>query len=304
MWLAELFRAWHGIYIKYLISLSRLNGGIFFYIKHMENQLNETVNYLKNEGVDAPEIGIVLGTGLGGLVSEINIIKEIEYDKIPHFPVSTVESHNGKLIYGTIGSKKVLVMQGRFHYYEGYNMKEITFPIRVMKLIGVQKLLISNAAGAVNLAYKKSSLMLITDHINMYPDNPLRGKNNDDFGPRFPDMSEPYSHQLNDTLRVIAKEKNIQLHEGVYVPVSGPNLETRAEYRMIRMLGGDAVGMSTVPEVIVANHMNLPCCAISVLTDECDPENLAPVALSEILEAAAVAEPQLTALYTELINRI
>ncbi len=270
----------------------------------MENQLNETVNYLKNEGVDAPEIGIVLGTGLGGLVSEINIIKEIEYDKIPHFPVSTVESHNGKLIYGTIGSKKVLVMQGRFHYYEGYNMKEITFPIRVMKLIGVQKLLISNAAGAVNLAYKKSSLMLITDHINMYPDNPLRGKNNDDFGPRFPDMSEPYSHQLNDTLRVIAKEKNIQLHEGVYVPVSGPNLETRAEYRMIRMLGGDAVGMSTVPEVIVANHMNLPCCAISVLTDECDPENLAPVALSEILEAAAVAEPQLTALYTELINRI
>lgn len=270
----------------------------------MENQLHETVNYLKNEGVDTPEIGIILGTGLGGLVSEINIIKEIEYDKIPHFPVSTVESHHGKLIYGTIGSKKVLVMQGRFHYYEGYNMKEITFPIRVMKLIGVQKLLISNAAGAVNLAYKKSSLMLITDHINMYPDNPLRGKNNDDFGPRFPDMSEPYSHQLNDTLRTIAKEKNIELHEGVYVPVPGPNLETRAEYRMIRMLGGDAVGMSTVPEIIVANHMKLPCCAISVLTDECDPENLAPVALSEILEASAVAEPQLTTLYTELINRI
>lgn len=270
----------------------------------MEHQLNETVNYLKNEGVDSPEIGIVLGTGLGGLVSEINIIKEIEYDKIPHFPVSTVESHHGKLIYGTISSKKVLVMQGRFHYYEGYNMKEITFPIRVMKLIGVQKLLISNAAGAVNLAYKKSSLMLITDHINMYPDNPLRGKNNDDFGPRFPDMSEPYSHQLNDTLKAIAKEKNIQLHEGVYVPVPGPNLETRAEYRMIRMLGGDAVGMSTVPEVIVANHMKLPCCAISVLTDECDPDNLAPVELSEILEAAAVAEPHLTTLYTELINNI
>lgn len=278
--------------------------GYFFYIKLMENQLNETVNYLKNEGVDTPETGIVLGTGLGGLVSEINVIKEIEYDKIPHFPVSTVESHHGKLIYGTIGSKKVLVMQGRFHYYEGYNMKEITFPIRVMKLIGVQNLLISNAAGAVNLAYKKSSLMLITDHINMYPDNPLRGKNNDDFGPRFPDMSEPYSHQLNNKLRAIAKEKNIELHEGVYVPVPGPNLETKAEYRMISMLGGDAVGMSTVPEVIVANHMNLPCCAISVLTDECDPENLAPVALSEILEAAAVAEPQLTTLYTELINRI
>jgi purine-nucleoside phosphorylase len=270
----------------------------------MVDQLNETVNYLKKEGVDAPEIGIVLGTGLGGLVSEISVIKEFDYDKIPHFPVSTVESHHGKLIYGTIRNKKVLVMQGRFHYYEGYDMKQITFPIRVMKLIGVKNLLISNAAGAVNLAYKKSSLMLITDHINLYPDNPLRGKNNNDFGPRFPDMSEPYSNALNNLLRGIAKEKGILLNEGVYVPVSGPNLETRAEYRMIRLLGGDAVGMSTVPEVIVANHMKLPCCAISVLTDECDPENLAPVALSEILEAAAVAEPHLTALYTELIGRL
>ena len=270
----------------------------------MVDQLNETVNYLKKEGVDAPEIGIVLGTGLGGLVSEISVIKEFDYDKIPHFPVSTVESHHGKLIYGTIRNKKVLVMQGRFHYYEGYDMKQITFPIRVMKLIGVKNLLISNAAGAVNLAYKKSSLMLITDHINLYPDNPLRGKNNNDFGPRFPDMSEPYSNTMNNLLRGIAKEKGILLNEGVYVPVSGPNLETRAEYRMIRMLGGDAVGMSTVPEVIVANHMKLPCCAISVLTDECDPENLAPVALSEILEAAAVAEPHLTALYTELIDRL
>lgn len=270
----------------------------------MIEKLNETVNYLIKEGVDTPEIGIVLGTGLGGLVSEISVIKEFDYDKIPHFPVSTVESHHGKLIYGTIRNKKVLVMQGRFHYYEGYDMKEITFPIRVMKLIGIKNLLISNAAGAVNLAYKKSSLMLITDHINLYPDNPLRGKNNNDFGPRFPDMSEPYSNKMNDLLRTIANEKGILLNEGVYVPVSGPNLETRAEYRMIRMLGGDAVGMSTVPEVIVANHMKLPCCAISVLTDECDPENLAPVALSEILEAAAVAEPSLTALYTELISRL
>jgi purine-nucleoside phosphorylase len=270
----------------------------------MMNQLDETVNYLINEGIDTPEVGIVLGTGLGGLVSEIDIIKAIDYDKIPNFPVSTVESHHGKLIYGTIRNKKVLVMQGRFHYYEGYDMKQITFPIRVMKLIGVKNLLISNAAGAVNLAYKKSSLMLITDHINLYPDNPLRGKNNNDFGPRFPDMSEPYSNTMNNLLRGIAKEKGILLNEGVYVPVSGPNLETRAEYRMIRMLGGDAVGMSTVPEVIVANHMKLPCCAISVLTDECDPDNLAPVALSEILEAAAIAEPHLTALYTELIDRL
>jgi len=270
----------------------------------MKAKLNETINFLKNEGIENPTIGIVLGTGLGGLVSEIDIIKTIDYDKIPHFPVSTVESHHGKLIYGIIKGKKVLVMQGRFHYYEGYNMKEITFPIRVMKLMGVQNLLISNAAGAVNLAYKKSSLMLITDHINLYPDNPLTGKNLTDFGPRFSDMSEPYAHQLNNTLKAIAKEKNIQLHEGVYVPVSGPNLETKAEYKMIKILGGDAVGMSTVPEVIVANHMNLPCCAISVLTDECDPENLAPVAIADILAAAAVAEPQLTALYTALINRL
>jgi len=270
----------------------------------MERQLNETVTYLKNEGVENPIIGIVLGTGLGGLVSEIDIIKVIDYDKIPNFPVSTVESHHGKLIYGNIRNKKVLVMQGRFHYYEGYNMKEITFPIRVMKMLGVGNLLISNAAGAVNLAYKKSSLMLITDHINLYPDNPLIGKNLDGFGPRFPDMSEPYSISLNNKLRDIASEKSIQLHEGVYVPVSGPNLETKAEYKMIRLLGGDAVGMSTVPEVIVANHMGLPCCAISVLTDECDPEHLEAVDIADILAAAAIAEPQLTALYTELIDKI
>ena len=267
-------------------------------------KLQETVNFLKEEGVINPAIGIVLGTGLGGLVSEIEIIKSIDYDKIPHFPVSTVESHHGKLIYGTIRNKKVLVMQGRFHYYEGYTMKEITFPIRVMKLLGVENLLISNAAGAINLAYKKSSLMLITDHINLYPDNPLIGKNWDDFGPRFPDMSEPYSNKLNTTLRNIAKVEDILLHEGVYVPVMGPNLETKAEYKMIRLLGGDAVGMSTVPEVIVARHMGLPCCAISVLTDECDPENLEEVGIADILAAAAIAEPQLTKLYTELIAKL
>ena len=266
--------------------------------------LNESVKYLKEKGINSPEIGIILGTGLGGLVSEINIEKEVDYDKIPNFPVSTVESHFGKLIFGTIAGKKVLVMQGRFHYYEGYDMQQITFPIRVMKMLGVQNLLISNAAGAVNTNYKKSSLMLITDHINLYPDNPLIGKNLDDFGPRFPDMSEAYNRGLNNLLRAIAKEHNILLQEGVYVPVPGPNLETPAEYRMIKKLGGDAVGMSTVPEVIVANHMGLPCCAISVLTDECDPDNLAPVALSEILAAAAIAEPQLTLLFKELVKRI
>ena len=183
-------------------------------------------------------------------------------------------------------------------------MKEVTYPVRIMKLLGINNLLISNAAGALNTNYKKSTLMLITDHINLYPDNPLIGKNIDDFGPRFPDMSEAYDKSLNTKLREIAKENNILLQEGVYAPVPGPNLETRAEYRMIRNFGADAVGMSTVPEVIVANHMNLPCCAISVLTDECDPDNLAPVELAEILEAAAIAEPQLTELYVELIKQL
>jgi len=270
----------------------------------MLNKIKETTAFLQSQGIDAPEVGIVLGTGLGGLVKEIEVIKAIDYDKIPHFPVSTVESHHGKLIYGTVKGKKVLAMQGRFHYYEGYDMQQITFPIRVMKQIGVKNLLISNAAGAVNLAFKKSTLMLITDHINLFPSNPLIGKNYPELGPRFPDMSEPYSKKLNNELRTIAKEKGILLHEGVYVPVTGPNLETRAEYRMIGKLGGDAAGMSTVPEVIVANHMGLPCCAISVLTDECDPDHLSPVSLEEILAAAAIAEPQLTSLYTELIGRL
>jgi len=267
-------------------------------------KINEAVDYIKSQGVELPEVGIVLGTGLGGLVSEIVVTKELDYGKIPHFPVSTVESHSGKLIFGTVKGKNVVAMQGRFHYYEGYSMEQITFPIRVMKFLGVKNLLISNAAGAVNLGYKKSTLMLITDHINMFPSNPLLGKNYDELGPRFPDMSEAYSESLNNQLRAIAKEKNILLNEGIYVPVTGPNLETPAEYRMIGKLGGDAVGMSTVPEVIVANHMGLPCCAISVLTDECDPDNLAPVALSEILAAAAVAEPELTALYVDLIGKL
>jgi len=270
----------------------------------MIEKVEETVGFIKSQGIDTPQVGIVLGTGLGGLVNEIDIIKELDYDQIPNFPLSTVESHYGKLIYGEIKGKKVLAMQGRFHYYEGYSMQEITFPIRVLKQLGIQYLLISNAAGALNLNFKKSSLMLINDHINLFPNNPLIGKNWDDFGPRFPDMSEAYSTKLNRMLKDIASEKNMTLHEGVYVPVMGPNLETKAEYKMLKLIGGDAVGMSTVPEVIVANHMSLPCCAISVLTDECDPEHLEPVDIAEILAAAAVAEPQLTTLYTELIARL
>ena len=270
----------------------------------MMEQIKEAANYIKRQGVENPTIGIVLGTGLGNLALEIDAEKTIEYADIPNFPVSTVESHSGRLIYGNLGGKKVLAMQGRFHYYEGYNGKEITFPIRVMKILGIEKLLISNAAGTVNPDFKKGSLMLIDDHINMLPDNPLRGKNLDELGPRFPDMSQPYDKEMNDLLKEIAVEQRIILHEGVYTPVAGPNLETRAEYRFLRRIGSDAIGMSTVPEVIVANHMSMPCVAISVLTDECDPDNLQPVSIAEILEIAGRAEKDLTRLYAELIRKL
>jgi len=270
----------------------------------MLEKIQEAVDFIQDKGLDAPQIGIVLGTGLGNLALQINMEKELDYERIPHFPVSTVESHSGKLIYGELGGKKVLAMQGRFHFYEGYSAEEITFPIRVMKQLGVQRLLISNAAGTVNPDFKKGSLMLVDDHINMIPDNPLRGKNYDELGPRFPDMSQPYDAEMNGLLKEIAKELNVTLHEGVYTPVAGPNLETRAEYRYLRRIGSDAIGMSTVPEVIVANHMSLPCVAISVLTDECDPDNLAPVSIAEILEIAGRAEKDLTKLYVELIQRL
>ncbi|MFB1021154.1 MAG: purine-nucleoside phosphorylase [Vicingaceae bacterium] len=268
----------------------------------MEN-IRAAADYIKARGVDNAKIGIVLGTGLGNLALQIDAEQTIDYADIPNFPVSTVESHSGKLIYGNLNGKKVLAMQGRFHYYEGYSGQEIAFPIRVMKLLGIEKLLISNAAGTVNPSFKKGELMLIDDHINMLPDNPLRGKNFDELGPRFPDMSQPYNREMNDLLKVIAKEKGITLHEGVYTPVAGPNLESRAEYRYLRTIGTDAVGMSTVPEVIVANHMSIPCVAISVLTDECDPDNLHPVSIADILEIAGRAEKDLTKLYVELVGR-
>ncbi len=270
----------------------------------MIKRIEEAVDFIQSRGVNEPYIGIVLGTGLGNLAAKIEAEIVIPYSEIPHFPVSTVESHSGKLIYGTLSGKKVLAMLGRFHYYEGYTGAEITFPIRVMKLLGIEKLLISNAAGTVNPNFKKGTLMLIDDHINMIPDNPLRGKNLDELGPRFPDMSQPYDREMNQMLKDIALEKGVSLNEGVYTPVAGPNLETRAEYRYLRKIGTDAVGMSTAPEVIVANHMGLPCCAISVLTDECDPDNLAPVSLAEILEIAGRAEKDLTLLYEALIKQI
>jgi purine-nucleoside phosphorylase len=259
--------------------------------------------FLEENGIINVETGIVLGTGLGQMINEINIEKTIEYIDIPHFPVSTVESHHGRLIYGKIGAHRVLAMQGRFHYYEGYSLQEVTFPIRVMKKLGIKRLLLSNAAGAMNPAYKKGDLMVLDDHINFLPDNPLRGKNHPSLGPCFPDMSQPYSKELNDRLLTIAKNENITLHKGIYVAVMGPNLETRAEYRMFRQFA-DAVGMSTVPEVIVANQMGIPCAAISVLTDECNPDNLKPAFLDEILAVAAKAEKKLSKLFVQLIKSL
>ncbi|MEO1053195.1 MAG: purine-nucleoside phosphorylase [Bacteroidota bacterium] len=272
----------------------------------MLEQINETVQFIQDKGVKNPQVGIILGTGLGGLAKEIQTEVEIDYADIPHFPVSTVEFHSGKLIYGELGGKKVLAMQGRFHYYEGYTMQQITFPVRVMKMLGISQLLISNAAGNMSMdkGWEKGQLMLLDDHINLQPENPLTGKNLDELGPRFPDMSQPYDHDLNAQLEQIAADHNIALNKGVYVAVSGPNLETRAEYRFLHLIGADAVGMSTVPEVIVANHMSLPCAAISVLTDDCDPDNLQPVDISEIIETAGKAEVNLTKLYVELIKAL
>ncbi len=269
----------------------------------MLNEIHEASNYIKKQGVKDPEIGVILGTGLGNLfVQQLKNPIVVNYNSIPHFPISTVEYHKGKLIYGSIKGKKVLAMQGRFHYYEGYSMQQITLPVRVMKLMGISHLLISNAAGNMNPKWKKGQLMLIDDHINLQPDNPLRGQNLEMFGPRFPDMSQPYSKVMNKQLIALAKKKKVRLNVGVYAGVMGPNLETRAEYRYLHQIGADAVGMSTVPEVIVANHMGLPCCAVSVLTDDCDPDNLRPANIKDIVRVAEKAEPLLTDLYVELIG--
>jgi purine-nucleoside phosphorylase len=269
----------------------------------MIQEIKEAAEYLIKRGITSPEVGVILGTGLGNLfVKEIRSPLVINYNSIPHFPISTVEHHKGQLIYGELYGRKVLAMQGRFHYYEGYSLRQVTLPVRVMKLLGIRYLLITNAAGNLNPKWKKGQLMLIEDHINLLPDNPLRGENYDFFGPRFPDMSSPYAVELNEQLKQIACDRKFPLNTGIYVAVQGPNLETRAEYRYLRTIGADAVGMSTVPEVIVANHMRLPCCAISVLTDDCDPDNLEPVNLEDIVRVAGKAEPKLTELYLRLVK--
>jgi len=268
----------------------------------MLESIEHTTAYIKSRiGDFEPEVGIILGTGLGKLVNEIEIEKQLMYSNIPDFPISTLEFHAGKLIFGILGGKKVVAMQGRLHYYEGYNMQQITFPVRVMKMLGIKVLLVSNASGALNPAFKKGDLMVIEDHINLQPHNPLIGRNEEELGPRFPDMSEPYKLDLIQKALDIASAHQITCHKGVYVAVTGPNLETRAEYKYLRIIGGDAVGMSTVPEVIVANHMGLPVFAISVLTDEGFPDTLSPVSVDDILAIAQEAEPKMTQVLKELI---
>ena len=269
-----------------------------------EEKVNEAVAFLQGAGMQEAQVGIVLGTGLGKLAEEIDIEVEIAYDDIPHFPIATVEFHSGRLFYGQMAGKRVLAMSGRFHYYEGYTAKDITFPIRVLKLLGIEQLLLSNAAGAMNMDYRKGDLMLIEDHINLLPDNPLFGRNVDAWGGRFPDMSAPYDARINKLLYQAAEACDITLHEGVYVAVGGPNLETRAEYRFLSRIGADVVGMSTVPEVIVCAHMGLPCAAISVLTDECDPDNLKPVDIEEIIAVAGQAETKLIQVFLHAIERL
>lgn len=270
----------------------------------MITYINETTKYLQDLGIDNPEIGIILGTGLGKLVDEIEVIKEVSYNLIPNFPTATVEFHKGKLIYGTLAGKKVIVMQGRFHLYEGYTLQDVTYPVRVMEKLGIKTLLVSNASGAINLNFKKSELMLVLDHINLQGSSPLAFKGVEELGERFTDMSEPYDAQINSTFESIAKANNIKLHKGVYASVVGPQLETRAEYRMLKTIGADAVGMSTVPEIIVANHLKIKVAAVSVLTDECDPDNLKPVDITEIIAMAAKAEPDLILLFKELIKTL
>jgi purine-nucleoside phosphorylase len=268
----------------------------------LKEKINETLEVIRKYTSETYPVGIILGTGLGGLVKEIEVEFEIDYIDLPHFALSTVESHKGKLIFGCIGSKKVVAMQGRFHFYEGYTMQQIVYPVRVMKMLGVKYLLVSNACGGMNPDYRKGDIMIMQDHINLLGDNPLIGKNEDDFGPRFPDMSEPYSLELIRTAEKVAAENNIKVQKGVYIAVPGPNLETRAEYRFLRQTGADVVGMSTVPENIAANHMDMKVLGLSIITDECFPDTLQPVNVQEIIATAMAAEPKMTLIMKEVIK--
>ncbi len=269
----------------------------------MWEKVQQTVDYIKQKTNFTPEYGVILGSGLGNFTEDITIEFTLPYSEIPNFPVSTVEGHKGALVFGTIGDKKVVAMQGRFHFYEGYDMKEVTFPVRVMKYIGVTKLIVSNASGGVNSNYKVGSIVLIKDHVNMFPEHPLRGKNDSRFGPRFVNMSDPYSPKMIRKAKEIAQELHIEVQDGVYLGLQGPTFETLAEYKMVKILGCDCVGMSTVPEVIVARHMELETFGISVITDMGDEESIGEITHKEVLEAAKNAEPKVRALIKELILR-
>jgi purine-nucleoside phosphorylase len=270
----------------------------------MLTQFKESVAFIKTRTSVEPTIGIILGTGLGGLVKEINVIDEIPYQDIPNFPVSTVESHSGKLIFGELGGKKVVAMQGRFHFYEGYDMKQVTFPVRVMKLLGIERLFVSNASGGVNPDFIVGEIMIQNDHINLFPAHPLIGKNFDELGPRFPDMSEPYDPEMIALAQKIAAENDIRVAVGTYAGLTGPTLETPAEYGYVRAIGADAVGMSTVPEVIVARHMDIPCFAISIITDLGVPGKIQKVSVQDVIEVASRQEPKMTLIMKELIKRL
>lgn len=264
----------------------------------------EALQFIQSKTASKPEFVIILGTGLGRLADQIKVETSISYADIPHFPVSTVESHAGRLLFGTLGGKKVVAMQGRFHYYEGYTMQQIVFPLRVLQANGAHTLMVSNACGGMNPNFRRGDIMCITDHINLLGDNPLIGANDNDLGPRFPDMSEPYTRSLVDLAERVALDLGIKMHQGVYVAVTGPNLETRAEYRFLRQIGGDVVGMSTVPEVIAAVHMGMKTLGISVITDECFPDALEPVEMKHILEAADMAEPKMTQVMIGTLERL
>jgi len=266
-------------------------------------QINEAVGHIRSLYSAEPEVGVILGSGLGNFSREIAVEKEIPYSEIPHFPVSTVEGHQGRLVFGMLEGKRIVAMAGRFHYYEGYDAAQVVFPVRVMKFLGIRMLMISNAAGAVNPSYRVGDLMMIRDHISFATPNPLRGRNIDALGPRFPDMSEPYRKSFIATAREVAREVGISLHEGVYFAATGPTFETRAEYLMIHHLGADAVGMSTVQEAIAANHMGLPVFAMSVITDIGIREDENLITHEEVLEAARQAEPRFTAIFRGLIKR-
>jgi purine-nucleoside phosphorylase len=268
------------------------------------NKFNAALSYLKTRYPHLPQVGIVLGSGLGNFSDEVEVEAEVDYEKIPHFPLSTVEGHKGKLIFGNLSGKKVVCMAGRFHFYEGYDAEQVVFPIRIMKLLGVKALLLSNAAGGVNPNFKVGDLMIITDHVSFFTRNPLIGKNISDLGPRFPDMSEPYKKDLVEKAKDIANRLGIQLREGVYFAVTGPTFETRAEYKLVHALGGDAVGMSTVQECIVANHMNLPVFAMSVITDIGIRDDENKITHEEVLHAAKEAEPNFAAVFKEMVRVI